>query len=41
VLSALGIFASLLVVAACLAKLILPEYTSTLDLAFSRRDSRK
>ena len=31
--SALGIFASLLVVAACFAKLILLEYTSTLDLA--------
>jgi hypothetical protein len=34
VLSGLGIFASLLVVAACFAKLILLEYTSTLDLAF-------
>jgi len=34
VLSGLGIFASLLVIAACFAKLILPEYTSTLDLAF-------
>jgi hypothetical protein len=34
VLSGLGIFVSLMVVAACFAKLILPEYTSTLDLAF-------
>jgi Domain of unknown function (DUF4386) len=33
-LSGLGIFASLLVIAACFAKLILPEYTSILDLAF-------
>jgi hypothetical protein len=34
VLSGLGIFASLLVIAACFAKFILPEYTSILDLAF-------
>lgn len=33
-LSGLGIFASLLVIAACFAKLILPEYTSILDFAF-------
>jgi hypothetical protein len=33
-LSGLGIFASLLVIAACFAKLIFPEYTSILDFAF-------
>ncbi|HUZ94263.1 MAG TPA: DUF4386 domain-containing protein [Edaphobacter sp.] len=34
VLSGLGIFASLLVIAACFGKLVFPEYTSILDLAF-------
>jgi hypothetical protein len=34
VLSGPGIFASLLVIAACFSKLILPEYTSILDLDF-------